>query len=186
MYKTFRIFFVVWLCSFIHACSNNASKPKSTSDDLYQFLKIDLSPYDLPATIHIPDETAGIGASFKTKIEHEEDFKWKISAGPNFELYIEDWGENQGRWQEFKSQLLASQVFKCTIIEENDHMIMYSKKLSQTNNAENYEHLSYHVYALIPINGVFYEITNRQEGDPLETTKLMFTSIKSFKPCPTK
>lgn len=186
MYKTFRIFFVVWLCSFIHACSNNPSKPKSTSDDLYQFLKIDLSPYDLPATIHIPDETAGIGASFKTKIEHEEDFKWKISAGPNFELYIEDWGENQGRWQEFKSQLLASQVFKCTIIEENDHMIMYSKKLSQTNNAENYEHLSYHVYALIPINGVFYEITNRQEGDPLETIKLMFTSIKSFKPCPTK
>ena len=65
-------------------------------------------------------------------------------------------------------------------------MLMYSKELSQTNNTENYEHLSFHVYALIPINGVFYEITNRPEGDPIETTKLMFTSIKSFKPCPTK
>ena len=186
MYKTFRIFFVVYLCSFIQACSNNESESKATSDDLYQFLKVDLSPYDLPATIHIPDETAGIGASFKTKIEHEEDFKWKISAGPNFELYLEDWGENKGRLKEFKTQLLNNQVFKCAIIEENDQLLMYSKELSQTNNAENYEHLSFHVYALIPINGVFYEITNRPEGDPIETTKLMFTSIKSFKPCPTK
>jgi hypothetical protein len=60
---------------------------QAISEDYYQFKAVDLSPYDLDATLFIPDETVGIGASFQTTIEHEEEFKWKVMAGPNFQLF---------------------------------------------------------------------------------------------------
>lgn len=183
--KSLRIFpwFVVLL--LVMSCSNKKNV-KSDTDELYQFKKIDLRNYDIPGTLYIPDETAGIGASFKTTIDHQEDFKWTISAGPNFELFIEDWGDHSKRLEEFKTKLKQSDVFTSTIIEEHKNYLLYKRELTNPIEVKEYKHISYHVYALIPIEGVYYEIRNKAQGDPLKTAQLMITSIKSFNPCPTK
>ena len=86
------------------SCDSSVSNNNNTAD-YYQFKWVDLSAYDLNAGLYIPDETTGIGASFKTTIDHEEDFKWKIAAGPNFQLFIEDWGDNSNRINEFRKSL---------------------------------------------------------------------------------
>ena len=66
--------------------------------DYYQFDEHLLDVYGIDATIMIPNETAGIGASFETEIMHDDgDFKWHISAGRNFNLFIEDYGDYQYR-----------------------------------------------------------------------------------------
>ncbi|NBX39105.1 MAG: hypothetical protein EBR54_06810 [Flavobacteriia bacterium] len=168
----------------VYACNNSPDNKEEKSEDLYQFKQVALSAYDLPATIFIPDETTGIGASFKTTVYHEEDFNWKISAGPNFELFIEDWGENSKRFEEMKTQISKKEVFKTTIIEQRKNYMLYKRELVNPMEVEEFKHVSYHVYALIPIEGVYYEIKNRSQGDLLPTAKLMITSIKSFKACP--
>lgn len=164
---------------------NNKDDSSPELNDLYQFKKIDLRPYDLSATVYIPDETAGIGASFKTSIQHDEDFKWTLSAGPNFELYIEDWGDNYNRFNDFKLTLNKSDVFTSTILEKGSNYILYKRALSNPIEVEEYKHISYHVYALIPVDGIYYEIRNKAKGDPLKTAQFMINSIKSFQKCPT-
>jgi hypothetical protein len=183
--KYLRFLPVLLYALFAASCSERKNV-QSEADDLYQFKEVDLRAFDLPATVFIPDETAGIGASFKTTVEHVEDFKWTISAGPNFELYIEDWGDHAKRLREFKLNLQRSDVFTSTIIEQKENYILYKRQLTDPIKVKEYQHISYHIYALIPINGVYYEIRNKTKGDPLKTAQFMITSIKSFKPCPTK
>ena len=65
----------------------------------------------------MPDETAGIGASFKPVISHEEDFKWMISAGPNFSLYIEDYGDYAMLMDEFKKKIKMDEIIYVNIKE---------------------------------------------------------------------
>ena len=102
---------------FLQACSNEGAttikerKINQESDKYYQFSKLTLSDFDFNASIFIPDETAGIGASFKPIISHDEDFKWTISAGPNFKLFIEDYGENSSLIDEFEAKITKSDFF---------------------------------------------------------------------------
>jgi hypothetical protein len=71
--------------------------------DYFQFQKVDLREYDIAASIMIPDATAGIGASFKPNVEHDEGgYKWAISVGRNFQLFLEDYGDNLYRFEDFK------------------------------------------------------------------------------------
>jgi len=186
LFRTVSIIALLLCFLFGFSCSSEREDSSSKFDDLYQFKEVDLRAFDLPATIFIPDETAGIGASFKTTVEHEEDFKWTISAGPNFELFIEDWGDHAKRLEEFKLKLQQSNVFTSTIIEHKENYILYKRQLTDPIKVKEYQHISYHIYALIPINGVYYEVRNKTQGDPLKTAQLMITSIKSLKPCRTK
>jgi len=174
------VLFSVLQLFMLYSCT---SEPKASKEelDLYQFKKVDLRPFDLDALIYIPDETAGIGASFKTSITHEEDFIWKISAGPNFELFIEDWGENADRFSKFKKQLLEDDIFKTTVIKETTKTLFYKRELKDPVLVDKYKHISYHVYALIPLHGFYYEIKNKPQGDPKETAEMMLTSLNSFK-----
>ena len=103
----FRIitFLSFLLFGFTQCQQDNASE--QSTFDYVQFQRVDLSKFDIPASIMIPDATAGIGASFKPEVEYDEGgYKWTISVGRNFQLFIEDYGDNLYRFEEFKKDLL--------------------------------------------------------------------------------
>ena len=175
---------------FIHACSSEEAttlkerKINQESDKYYQFTKLILSNFDFNAAIFIPDETAGIGASFKPIISHEEDFKWTISAGPNFTLFIEDYGENSSLIDEFEAKISKSDFFDISIISKKNGIILYQRSikkntLSDASSKEN--HISFHLYAIKNINGIYYELKNKEEGDTRKVIELMEKSVESLK-----
>ena len=175
---------------FIHACSSEEAttlkerKINQESDKYYQFTKLILSNFDFDAAIFIPDETAGIGASFKPIISHEEDFKWTISAGPNFTLFIEDYGENSSLIDEFEAKISKSDFFDISIISKKNGIILYQRSikkntLSDASSKEN--HISFHLYAIKNINGIYYELKNKEEGNTRKVIELMEKSVESLK-----
>ncbi len=175
---------------FLQACSNEGAttikerKINQESDKYYQFSKLTLSNFDFNASIFIPDETAGIGASFKPIISHDEDFKWTISAGPNFKLFIEDYGENSSLIDEFEAKITKSDFFDISIISKKNGIILYQRSikkntLSDVSSKEN--HISFHLYAIKNINGIYYELKNKEEGNTKKVIELMEKSVESLK-----
>ena len=175
---------------FIHACSSEDAttlkeqKINQESDKYYQFTQLTLSDFDFNAAIFIPDETAGIGASFKPIISHEEDFKWTISAGPNFTLFIEDYGDYSSLMDDFESKISKSDFFDISIISKKNGIILYQRSikkntLSDASSKEN--HISFHLYAIKNINGIYYELKNKEEGDTRKVIELMEKSAESLK-----
>ena len=175
---------------FLQACSNEGAttikerKINQESDKYYQFSKLTLSDFDFNASIFIPDDTAGIGASFKPIISHDEDFKWTISAGPNFKLFIEDYGENSSLIDEFEAKITKSDFFDISIISKKNGIILYQRSikkntLSDVSSKEN--HISFHLYAIKNINGIYYELKNKEEGNTKKVIELMEKSVESLK-----
>lgn len=175
---------------FLQACSNEGAttikerKINQESDKYYQFSKLTLSNFDFNASIFIPDETAGIGASFKPIISHDEDFKWTISAGPNFKLFIEDYGENSSLIDEFEAKITKSDFFDISIISKKNGIILYQRSikkntLNDVSSKEN--HISFHLYAIKNINGIYYELKNKEEGNTKKVIELMEKSVESLK-----
>ena len=188
--KALRYIGLLLFYLFLQACSNEGAttlkerKINQESDKYYQFSKLTLSDFDFNASIFIPDETAGIGASFKPIISHDEDFKWTISAGPNFKLFIEDYGENSSLIDEFEAKITKSDFFDISIISKKNGIILYQRSikkntLSDVSSKEN--HISFHLYAIKNINGIYYELKNKEEGNTKKVIELMEKSVESLK-----
>lgn len=169
-----RLFFLSSLIILLLACSpkNGDNIEKTDEQDYYQFQRIDLSSKDLNASIMIPDATAGIGASFKPQINHvPADYKWEILIGRNFNLLIEDFGDNAYRYPEVRKKILENKAFKVSIIYEENDQLLYKRILDN----------SYHVYAVKKVDGIYYELKSREEGDSKKIAEFIYRSVKSFK-----
>ncbi len=167
---------IIFLClvSILFSCgSENENRNIDLEEqDYYQFQRIDLSSHDLNATIMIPDATAGIGASFKPQVNHTAaDYKWEISIGRNFNLQLEDFGDNAYRYPEVRKKILENKAFKVYIIKEENDQVLYKRKLDN----------SHHVYAVKKVDGIYYELKSREEGDSKKVSEFIYRSIKSFK-----
>ncbi len=178
------LYLIINACSSENTTTIKERKINQESDKYYQFSKLTLSDFDFNASIFIPDETAGIGASFKPKISHEEDFKWTISAGPNFTLFIEDYGDYSSLMNEFEAKISKNDFFDISIISKKNGIILYQRSikkntLSEASSKEN--HISFHLYAIKNINGIYYELKNKEEGDTRKVIELMEKSVESLK-----
>ena len=158
------------------------------NDDYYEFQDFNLSQYEIPAIISLPDETANIGASTRPEVIHAEaDIKWLIRVGANFELEIEDYAEVTNLVKDEKRNLASKDFYKINYIIDEDDLILYERTLvvKGTDNSSptvGVEHKSYHVYGQRIINGYTYELRSREEGYEKMIIELMAKSIKSFKP----
>ena len=84
--KTIVLGMIVFV--FLSGCNTD---PKDLLDgnqdeleEYYEFQGFDLSAYDIPAVIMLPDETANIGASTKPEVIHTEDnFYWDTKININ-------------------------------------------------------------------------------------------------------
>lgn len=176
--RAFFMFFFMPVIIISCADESITSKKPVEVIDYYQFDELNLDLYEIDASIMIPNETAGIGASFETEILHDDgDFQWQISAGRNFNLFIEDYGDYQYRMPEFLRKLESQDVFIIEIIEQKDDYVIYKRELNLTSKQSS----TYHLYGVKFINGVYYEIKNKEEGDSKKVIDFILKSFLSFK-----
>lgn len=191
IYKAFTPLYVVLLVFMIQSCK---SDPKdllidedANMEDYYEFQGIDLSKYEIPATIMLPDETANIGASTTPEIIHTEtNFYWDINVGPNFQMHIEDFGDNTNLVKAHKKSLADKKIFKVNYIVDEPNMVVYERTLIVRGEANapktvGIEHKSYHVYAEKVVDNIHYELRSRDEGYEKPIIDMMAKSIRSFK-----
>ena len=147
-------------------------------EDYYQFDKLDLLKSEIQGAIMLPNETSRLGTSEKPKIHHERGgFKWEISVGPSFSLYIEDYGKQKNLIKNHKIKLKTqNNVYKIEYLKDLPNLLVYKKTLKETNN-----HSSYFIYAQKKINNITYEIKNKSRGNKKDIVDVMEKSIFSFK-----
>ena len=168
------------MLSIMTSCSDEpiVSSSSQSGIDYYQFDEHQLDFYGIDASIMIPNETAGIGASFESEIIHNDgDFKWQITAGRNFNIFIEDYGDYQYRMPEFMRKLEAQDIFKTQIIERKEDYVIFKRELNLSSKTIS----TYHLYGVKYINGVYYEIRNDEKGDSKKVIDFILKSFLSFK-----
>lgn len=147
--------------------------------DFYQFKPYDLKPYDLNTEIMLPDETAGIGNVFNPEITHNEgSHLWTIQVGRNFILEVEDMGEIDDFFIDFRNSILESVVFDIEILFEAKNKIVYSKKLSKTYESDGFK--TYHLFAHMVIDGRNYLFRNSEKGNSYNEIIYMQKSVESI------
>jgi len=151
---------------------------QSWEDDYYQFSKLDLLKSEIQGTIMLPNETSRLGTSENPKIKHKHGgFKWEISVGPSFSLFLEDYGKQSNLIKNHKIKLETQKnVYKIEFIKDLPNLLVYKKTLKETNN-----HSSYFIYAQKKINNISYEIKNKSQGNNKDLVDVMEKSILSFK-----
>ena len=193
-FRLFLLFFHLVFSLTLVSCSENekiVEEPKEAEtvldDDYYDFQGFNMSPYDIPVMIMLPDETANIGASTKPEVVHTvDDFKWELLVGSNFEMLIDDWGDYTDMVVTRKKELASLNFYKINYLIDQQNFIMYEQELIpkgiKASNSVGVPHKSYHVYAEKVIDGVTYVFRSKDEGAEKLIIELMAKSIKSVKP----
>lgn len=186
MYKILLL--ICFFCFLQLGCKrgNNTGENLDQEVYLYDFSTFDLKPFGLKATIKLPDVTANIGASTKPEVIHEEDgFKWEVNVGPNFQFFIDDYGEEKDKILEKKDQLKQLDIFTINYLVDQPDLIVYQTKLvvsgeksSPITNEK--EHISYHVYAQKTIDNYTYIFRSREDGYPKNIIDIMTKSFNSI------
>tara|TARA_B100001287_G_scaffold274204_1_gene279068 strand:- start:24908 stop:25459 length:552 start_codon:yes stop_codon:yes gene_type:complete len=177
MKLTISIFLII---SFVFSCTERRVEGNEDKSqiDYYQFRRMNLDSVGIPASIMIPNETAGIGASFAPKILHDEGgFKWHINVGRHFNVLIEDYGDYQYLMPEFLRKINTKDIFDIEIIEDKSDYVIYKRDLKSVPNQKT----TYHIYGVKYLNGVYYEFTNQEDGDSKKVIDFILKSFLSFK-----
>lgn len=186
MSNIFSLLLVLGLFFGVLACSEKQGEETTTAIDLYEFEGFNMSSYDIPMLIMLPDETANIGASTTPNVIHiDGDFKWEINVGPNFTLVINDWGNRLTKVADEKKRLKDLKFFTIDYIKDEPNFIFYKKTLNakaEKNKGVSVgtKHVSYHVYAQKQIEGINYVFESRADGYDKQISDLMVKSIQSI------
>jgi hypothetical protein len=189
LYRFFIIALLAWPMFTLNSCGNSTDESDDivVDDDYYEFQDFALKSYEIPAMISLPDETANIGASTKPEVIHvEDDIKWEIIVGPNFQLMIEDYGDITDLIEVEKKDIADKKFFKVKYLIDEEDMILYERTLlvkgtDKASPTVGVEHKSYHVYGKKTVDGITYELQSREDGYEKVIIELMAKSIKSFK-----
>lgn len=148
--------------------------------DYYQFKPFDLKKFDINATILLPDETAGIGTTFKPEMLHDEgSHLWQLQSGRNFIIHIEDLGELTDIFNDFKTNLFKSTTFVISPLVNSDSLLVYGRSLAKQYQKDEQE--TFHIFAVKQIDGRSYQFRNRDEGNTKSEILFMQKSIESIK-----
>lgn len=189
--RSFSFIAIIISLILFSACNSDPKDMLSddalSSEEYYEFQGMDLTKFDIPATIMLPDETANIGASTKPEIQHTEDnFYWDINVGPNFQMHIEDYGDNKDLVSSHKKDLKSREMFEINFLVDEPELVVYKRNLivkghKKAPKTVGVNHESYHVYGQKVVDGITYELRSRDEGYEKVIIELMAKSIRSFK-----
>jgi len=188
-----KVLFIAGISSaafMFNSCGDsNEPEPEEIviDDDYYEFQDFNMSEYDIPAILSLPDETANIGASTRPEVTHvEDDIKWEINVGPNFQLLIEDFADISDLIKVEKKELANHDFFDVKYIIDEEDLILYERILvpdgsEKAASTVGVEHKTYHVFGQKTVDGITYALESREEGYEKVIIEIMAKSIKSFK-----
>ena len=184
----FIIYSLFISCLTITACTNSLdSKEEEGIDEaLLDFNKFSLKTFDIPATILLPDETSNIGASTKVEVTHTEgDFSWNLKVGPNFELVINDWGNDKEILNAEVKKLKNLDFYNVKFIKKTATTLLYERTLNvdgKKNASKNVgiEHKSYHLFMTKTIHNIIYTFETNDGGSTKEIVELQEKCINSI------
>lgn len=180
-------FYFLLFILFISSCGSKQDKEnkvKSNKLDYYQYFNFDLSQYDIPATIMLPDETVGIGTSFIPDVKHvQADFLWEVNIGPSFVFLIEDYGELNNLVYNQQTKLMDSKnsIYTIKFLVKEPELLIYERKIKEADESSP---STYHAYAQKKINGVYYEFKTVDSGyskTVIDCFEKSFRSIKEIR-----
>lgn len=187
--KIKHIFYYVFIsCLTFTACTDSVENEGNQGVDeaLLDFNSFSLKPYDIPATILLPDETSNIGASTKVEVTHTEgDFLWNLKVGPNFELVINDWGSDKEILNAEVKKLQSLEFYNVKFIKKTPSTLIYERRLNvkgKKNAPKNVgiEHKSYHLFMTKTINNIIYTFETIDTGSSREIVELQEKCINSI------
>ncbi len=185
-----RFIGILLFLSFLSSCNDETESPVISTpieEDFSEFKSFNLFDYQLNATIMLPDETASIGASTFPEVEHEYDgFKWELTVGPNFQMIIEDFGDNRKMVELHKKRIKELNVFEVNYMIDSPDLLVYELVLQvegekSAPKSVGQKHHSYHVFGQKIIDGFTYVFRSRDEGYEKKIIDLMAKSIRSVK-----
>jgi hypothetical protein len=176
-------------CLVFNSCtdSNELNDEQLIDEALLDFNKFSLKEFDIPATILLPDETSNIGASTKIEVRHTEgDFIWDLKIGPNFELVINDWGDDKEILNAEVKKLEDLEFYQVKFLKKTSNTLIYERILKvdgKKNASKNVgiEHKTYHLFMMKEINGIIYVFETRDTGSTKEIVELQEKCINSIK-----
>ncbi len=176
-------------CLVLTSCthSDELNDEQANDEILLDFNKFSLEKFDIPATILLPDETSNIGASTKVEVQHTEgDFIWNLKIGPNFELIINDWGNDKEILNAEIKKLKDLEFYKVKFIKKTPNTLMYERTLNvkgkkNASKKVGVEHKSYHLFIMKEINRIIYVLETRETGTTKEIAELQEKCINSIK-----
>ena len=182
------IYYLFISCLTFTACTDSVDNKESESVDesLLDFNKFSLQPYDIPASILLPDETSNIGASTKVEVSHTEgDFLWCLQVGPNFELVINDWGTDKEILNAEVKKLKNLDFYNVKFIKKTATTLLYERTLNvdgRKNASKNVgiEHKSYHLFMTKTIQNIIYTFETNDGGSTKEIVELQEKCINSI------
>ena len=185
----FIIYSLLISCLTLTACTNsdNSSDEQVIDEALLDFNEFSLKEFDIPATILLPDETSNVGASTKVEVQHTEgDFMWDLKVGPNFELTINDWGDDKEILNAEIKKLQDLEFYDVKFLKKNPKTLIYERSLKvdgKKNASKNVgvEHKTYHLFMTKVINGIIYVFETRDAGSSKEIVELQEKCINSIK-----
>ena len=151
-----------------------------SENDYYQFKSLNLEVYDLPISLMLPDETAGIGNVTQPVILHEEgSHLWSVQVGRSFIIEIEDMGELNQFLPELRSLIRKNEAFDYKLIHDKDGIIVYSRQLSSKYKQDSDE--SFFIMGHLQVEGRNYLLKNQDLGNSKKEILFMQKSLESIK-----
>jgi hypothetical protein len=185
-------FFFSTLCllsvSLIFSACGGEATPKEDAmtidpTDYSDFQGKSLKEFGIPALIMLPDQSSNVGASVEPEIIHtEDDFKWEINLGPNFSLFIEDFGREKDLINREKKRLATFPFYEITYLQDSSDLIFYKRTLNYKNKKSTnvgVDHVSYHCYGVKEIDGIAYVFKSPDEGYYKPIIETMIKTIRS-------
>lgn len=168
---------LVWSCD--SEPKESPAIPQETVQelDLSLYAPLDLTPYQIPTTLYLPNDEQLVGGAVEPQVIHQEDdFTWTIKASRAFEMVIEDYGERDAL-ELYKENLERyTDVHTYQIIEDSANVLIYKQSLKKQNK-QALEHYSYHCVGMFTADDINYLISSRKEGYEKPTINVMRTSI---------
>ncbi|SFT91286.1 hypothetical protein SAMN05216474_3123 [Lishizhenia tianjinensis] len=167
---------LVWSCNS-ESKTDNPTPTAVNTLDLSLYAPLDLTPYQIPTSLYLPNDEQLVGGAVEPEIIHEEDdFSWTIKASRAFELHIEDYGERDALALYKENMGRYDDIHNYEILEDSAQVLVYKQSLKKESTTS-VEHYSYHCVGMFTADGINYLISSRKAGYEKPIINVMRTTI---------